>query len=265
MTQVYLDGVGVIGPGVPDWRTARAVLRGERAYETGPPPRPDAVMLPANERRRAAESVRWALAAAQEAVGAAGRQAGEVATVFASSGGDGETLHRICEALATPERVVSPTRFHNSVHNAAAGYWTIAVGSQTPSVSLCGYDATFAAGLVEAASQVQAEGVAVLLVAYDLPYPPPLLAVRPFARPFAAALLLAPEPRRETIARLRIEAAPEAAACTPFPAVLRGELAGNPAARALVLLETIARDERDPVRLGYLDGCQLVVEPGTWS
>src|SRR5688572_4797019 len=116
MTQFCIDGLGVIGPGMPDWRTAREVLRGEREHEPALLPRPDAGILPVNERRRAATSVRWALAAAQEAVSASGHQAGEVATVFATSGSDGETLHRICEALASPARDVSPTRFHNSVH-----------------------------------------------------------------------------------------------------------------------------------------------------
>ena len=41
--------------------------------------------------------------------------------------------------------------------------------------------------VVEAASQVQAEGAPVLLVVYDLPYPPPFYALRPFAQPFAVA------------------------------------------------------------------------------
>ena len=35
---------------------------------------------------------------------------------------DCDNVHAICESLATPERQVSPTRFHNSVHNAAAGW-----------------------------------------------------------------------------------------------------------------------------------------------
>jgi beta-ketoacyl synthase-like protein len=265
MTQAYLGSLGVIGPGIPDWCTARAILRGERAYEAGPLVQPNAVMLPANERRRAAASVRWALAAAQEAVSAGVCQAGEVATVFASSGSDGETLHRICEALASPAREVSPTRFHNSVHNAAAGYWTIAAGSRRPSVSVCGYDASFAAGLVEAASQVQAEGIPVLLVAYDVPYPAPLNAVRPFAQPLAVALLLAPEPGPGTLACLRIEVTPDLSACTPFPAALPAEFECNPAGRSLALLASVARDEHEPVRLEYLDGCQLVIDPVTWA
>jgi hypothetical protein len=265
MTQAYLGSLGVIGPGIPDWHTARAVLRGERAYQPGPPLQPNAVMLPANERRRAAASVRWALAAAQEAVSAGVCQAGEVATVFASSGSDGETLHCICEALASPTRDISPTRFHNSVHNAAAGYWTIAAGSRRPSVSLCAYDASFAAGLVEAASQVQAEGIPVLLVAYDLPYPPPLNAVRLVTQPLAVALLLAPEHGPGTIACLRIEVTPDLGACTPFPAVLPEEFASNPAGRSLALLARVARNEHEPVRLDYLEDCQLVIDPVTWA
>lgn len=265
MIRAYLGSLGVIGPGIPDWRTACAVLRGERAYEPGPAPQPDAAVLPANERRRAAASVRWALAAAQEATSAGGYQPGDVATVFATSGSDGETLHRICEALASAEREISPTRFHNSVHNAAAGYWTIAAGSRKPSVSVCGYDASFAVGLVEAVSQVHAEGVPVLLVAYDLPYPQPLYAVRPFAYPLAVALLLAPEPVPGTLARLDVGVAPEVSACTPFPAALPAGFADTPAGRSLALLATIARGEPEAVRLEYLDGCQLVVDSATWS
>jgi hypothetical protein len=261
MRPICLDAVGVFGAGLPGWHATRAILRGERAYEPGPPPQPDATLLPANERRRAAVSVRWALAAAQEAVSAGECEPGGVATVFATSGGDGETLHRICETLATPARDLSPTRFHNSVHNAAAGYWTIAARSQSPSVSLCGYDASFAVGLVEAASQVEAEGAAVLLVAYDVPYPPPLHAVRPMEQPFAVAMLLAPRPRSATLARLRIAASADEGACTPFPPALAREFESNPAGRSLVLLGAVARDNPEPVRLAYLDGCQLVVTP----
>jgi hypothetical protein len=265
MTQVYVGSLGLLGPGLPDWRTARSVLRGERAYEPGPAPQPDAAVLPANERRRAAASVRWALAAAGQAMSAGSGQVGDVATVFTTSGSDGETLHRICEALAGEEREISPTRFHNSVHNAAAGYWTIAAGSRKPSVSLCAYDASFAAGLIEAASQVEAERIPVLLVAYDLPYPPPLSAVRSFAFPFAVALLFAPEPGPGTLVRLRVEIARDGAACTPFPPVLPGELAHTPAGHSLPLLASIARGGDEAVRLGYLDGCHLVVQCAAWS
>ena len=265
MTQAHLSGLGVIGPGIPDWHAARVVLRGERPYEPGPAPQPDAAVLPANERRRASASVRWALAVAQQAMSVESCRPADVATVFATSGSDGETLHRICEALASAEREISPTRFHNSVHNAAAGYWTIAAGSRGPSVSLCGHDASFAVGLVEAVSQVRAERVPVLLVAYDLPYPQPLHAVRPFEHPLAVALLLTPEPTPGTLACLRVEIAAEVSGCTPFPATLPAAFGTNPAGRSFALLASVARERSEPVRLEYLDGCQVVVDSLTWS
>ena len=81
--------------------------------------------------------------------------------------------------LATDGREVSPTRFHNSVHNAPSGYWAVATGSREPSTSLCAYDASFAAGLLEAAAQATVDDRPVTLVAYDLPYPEPLQRARP--------------------------------------------------------------------------------------
>ena len=49
---------------------------------------------------------------------------------------------------------ISPTRFHNSVHNAAAGYWTIGAGCMQATTALSAYDATFAEGLLEALAQL---------------------------------------------------------------------------------------------------------------
>jgi beta-ketoacyl synthase-like protein len=257
---LYVQSVGLLGPGLPDWRTGRDILRGARPYEIGASPQPNPDMLSPNERRRGAKSVRWAVAVAQEAVAASGLKAADIATVFTSSGGDGETMHCICEALAAPGREVSPTRFHNSVHNAAAGYWSIAAGSRRPSVSLCGYNASFAIGLLEAAVQASVERTAVLLVAYDLPYPQPLHSVRAIDEPLAVAVLLAPEPGASELARWRIALAP-AAASTSLPASLVGICASNPVAQCLPLLVALARDAREQVRIDYLDDRQLVVEP----
>ena len=137
-------------------------------------------------------SVRWALAAGCEALTASGLAADDVSTVFASCGGDGPITHQICEALASATREISPTRFHNSVHNAPAGYWSIATRSHAPSTSLCGYHATFAVGLLEAVVQAAHDAAAVLLIAYDLPYPEPMHALWSVSHPFAAALVLRP-------------------------------------------------------------------------
>ena len=149
-------------------------------------------VLPAAERRRAAPLVAWTLAAAQEAAAHSGLDAGAFALVFVSSDGDGDIVHRLCSALAAPAAEVSPTDFHNSVHNAATGYWSIGAHSPAASTALCAYDASFATGLLEAACQIAIEKRPVLLMAVDLLYPPPLAPHRPVRHGFAAALVLEP-------------------------------------------------------------------------
>jgi hypothetical protein len=133
------------------------------------------------------------LQVAQQAITQSDRRPENLATVFASSCGDMEVNLKICHALAEEGSPVSPIQFHNSVHNAAAGYWSIALQSTAPSVSLGAYDGSFGAGFLEAYTQAVTEGRSVLLVAYDLPPPPPIDQARPLKGPFATAVLIGPE------------------------------------------------------------------------
>ncbi|MGZ5140112.1 MAG: beta-ketoacyl synthase chain length factor, partial [Burkholderiales bacterium] len=180
-----------MGPGLRDWRESRSVLAGTEPYVSSPTALTASPLLPAAERRRIGIPVKLALAVAQEACAHAGRDPASVATVFTSSSGDGETVHHIFESLALPGREVSPTRFHNSVHNAAAGYWSIATQSRQPSTSLCCYDTSFGAGLLDAATQASVDNTPVALIAYDHPYPEPWHSTRPVCGAFAVAFVLA--------------------------------------------------------------------------
>ena len=165
-----VEGIGLVGPGLAGWPHARDVLCGSARYERTRTciPLPDA--LPAVERRRAGKAVRISLAAGLEAATAAGRSARDMGSVFTSSTGDGENVHAICEMLASNDRMISPTRFHNSVHNAPSGYWSIATGSQKSADSLAAFDASFGAGMMEALSRLAADpDEPVLLIAYDAP------------------------------------------------------------------------------------------------
>jgi hypothetical protein len=130
--------------------------------------RPQPSILPANERRRAPDTVAVALEVAQAACVDAGRDPAQLATVFASTYGDLAITDYMCSTLAQAPTTLSPTRFHNSVHNAAAGYWTIATGCRQPYCALGAGDYTFAAGLFAAAVQVCADQTDVLYVAYDI-------------------------------------------------------------------------------------------------
>ena len=182
-----------------------------------------------------------------------------MASVFASSAADGDTCHAICEQLAGSDRLISPTRFHNSVHNAPAGYWSIATRSMAPSTSVCAYDASLGAGLLEAAALVLARGEAVLLIAYDAPYPEPLRAKRPVPDAFGVALVLAPasSARAQAQLRLRLGAGTPATLADPALEALRRSI---PTARALPLLGLLARGERGSVALAYQDGLVLEAE-----
>jgi hypothetical protein len=239
---VYVEGLGIAGPGLDGWTAARPVLAGLVPYEPAPfTPRPVALLPPA-ERRRAGAAVRLAIGVAGEALAHSGRDPATMAMVFASSGGDVDTVHEILCVLATDGREVSPTRFHNSVHNAPAGYWSVATGSCEPSTSLCAHDASFAAGLLEAAVQATVDDRPVTLAAYDLPYPDPLHVVRPIVGLAGLALVVTPWPTGRSFARLGITPGrPEVAPTAMADAGLERLRAGNPAARGLPLLAAIAR------------------------
>lgn len=256
--QVCLASQAVLAPGLANWEAARALLEDRAPYTPGPAPDPAPALLPATERRRASASVRWALAVAQQ--GLAGRDPEPLATVFASCAGDGATTHLICEALASPQGVVSPTRFHNSVHNAPAGYWSIATRSQAPSTSLTGYEGSFAIGLVEAAVQAAVERRSVLLVAYDLPFPAPMDALWPVAQPFAAALLI--DPPGSARASFRMSFAPGAAR-TEWPAAVPEALRSNPAALALPLLAACLGAGPAALQLPYGSASHVLIEACT--
>lgn len=239
MTRVVVAGIGLVGPGLADWATGAALLREPAGWATTPTVVPPPNRLPPTERRRAGTVVKASIVVADEALAMAGADPATLPTVFSSSTGDPLNCHLLCEALAQPERLVSPTRFTNSVHNAPAGYWHIATASRAPSTSLAAFDASFAAGLLEAAVQVHAGGAPVLLVAADVPYPEPLHAKRPVADSFALALLLAPGgDGRELTLTLTGDAEP-----TPCAhAGLEGLRRTIPAARALPLLAALAGD-----------------------
>ena len=237
----WVDGIGLRGPGLDGWDASLDVLAGRAAHVDAPTVVVAPQALPPAERRRVGRGVKIALDVGFEAVAASGRDAAMLPSVFASSSGDGDNCDAICRALAD-DRLISPTRFHNSVHNAPSGYWGIASGSMATSTSLCAYDDSFAAGLEDAMTQLAAGADAVLLVAYDAPYPEPLHAARPTPDSFAVALVLARERGERTVARIEIAGMTAATG----PATSMGDAAlercrtAIPAARALSLLAAIA-------------------------
>jgi hypothetical protein len=243
-----IRAVGLAAPGLAGWAAAAPVLAGRIPY-VGTAETPYApALLPPNERRRATASVKLAFRAAEDAVTAAGADARQLASVFSSSDADMAVLHRICDALAKTPRVISPTDFHNSVHNAASGYWSIGVGSMAPTTTVSAYDASFTAGLIEAVALARDRDADVLLVVYDATAPQPLAAKRPLAVTAGVALIIAPGADAATSGKLTLEL--DGTAETPCAsAELETLRAGNPALRALPLLELVAARRAGAVTL----------------
>lgn len=258
MTRVIVQRVGMIGPGLVGWLASQAVLRGERPFQKTPLPALTAGILPPNERRRTTPLIRLALTTALDAIGDELASIGGVATVFASSGGDAETVDKICRTLHVANHPVSPTLFHNSVHNAPAGYWAIATGSTAPSTSLSAYDGSFGAALLEGVAQASVEQCRVLIVAYDVPPPAPLHAKRPLTDAFGCALLIDSGVTAKGPA-LEVSLVPEESEDRVADSGLEQLRLGSPAARALPLLVALAQGVPGRVVVPYLPGRSMAV------
>lgn len=248
--RLYIEGIGLLGPGLESWSLSQAVLTGIAAYQTAPTLIRSSDMLPAAERRRAGVPIKLAMAVGQEALLQSGRAAQTVATVFTSSSGDNDNAHAINNILATAPLEMSPTRFHNSVHNAAAGYWCIATGSHAPSSSLSAFDTSFAAGLLESAAQVTMDDAVVALIAYDHPHPEPLNTVRTITASFGMALLLAPHQTERALAMIELELVSGTTdETTMHDSGLEALRRGIPAARGLPLLSALADGSDAHIRI----------------
>jgi hypothetical protein len=254
----YVSGLGLLGPGFSGWPQAAAVLSGEQVYRPAAAVLPTPTILAAAERRRSGRVVKLALGIALEATSQAGVDRAQLASVFSSSGGDGHNCHELCQALSLPGREISPTRFANSVHNAAAGYWSIATGAMAESNVLCAFDASFVAGLLEALTQVKVDRMPVLLVAYDSEYPQPLHAKRPIPDAFGVAMVLTPQQCASSVARMDTALTDLDFDRLADPA-MESLRSAFPAARSLPMLRLLAARHAGKAILEYLDVSRMEV------
>ncbi|HJW47700.1 MAG TPA: beta-ketoacyl synthase chain length factor [Lysobacter sp.] len=239
-----IEGIGFWAQGLPNWDAARAYAN-TGVLPAEPPARPSPQLLAPNERRRAPETVAVALDVALAACEAAGRDAAALPSVFASTHGDLAITDYMCTTLASDPRSMSPTRFHNSVHNAAAGYWTIGAGAMQPATAISAFDASFAQGLLEALVQLDSGSEAVLLVAYDSQTTGPLATVSPSTGLLGAALVLSRHGSDRKIGEgaitLQVEFA-DGEAVAP-PGALARHAHGNAMAPMLPLFDALARSD----------------------
>jgi hypothetical protein len=260
----WVEGIAFWTPRLADWPMARAVMRGDLAAPETTSARPAPLLLPANERRRAPDSVALALEVAGRACADAGADPKSLPCVFASTHGDLAVTDYMCETLAQSPTLLSPTKFHNSVHNAPAGYWTIGTGCLERYNALSAGPRTFAQALAEALVEAVAEEERVLFVAYDLEARGPLATMAISRGMVAMALVLAPADSGRTRARLdwrvRTTGSIMESAAVPANAAL---VAGNAMSGCMPLAEALARDGKSALTfaLGPRLALDIAVEP----
>lgn len=252
---VDLVGIGAWGPAFNNWAELQALFAnpaiGDDLQWAMQTPKPE--IIPANERRRAPLPVRAAVEVSWQALQHAGLASSEVACVFGSGLGDTEITDYMCRVLTTAEKQLSPTKFHNSVHNAAAGYWTISTGCMKSANSIAAYQNTAGLALLEAMIQCQQHSEPVLVTLFDTAAHDAYRQIFACEYSFAAALLIVPAGSATApLARLAISA--EATSAENSAAVASPQLSDtqlpcaelaalyrdNPSAKVLGLLQQLA-------------------------
>ena len=185
-------------------------------------------MLAPAERRRAPDTVALALEVAAAAVAASGRDAAELPCVFASAHGDLGINDYMCSTLASDPKLLSPIKFHNSVHNAAVGYWTIGTGCMAASNSLSRLRKQLRRRPARSRGAVRGRPAAVLLAGFDVPAVGALASVTTSRDLLAVALVIAPARSERTVAAFDWSLASGAQQPRAAPALRRRARAGRP-------------------------------------
>ena len=258
MLTVYIKAIGIVAPGMKNWHEAAAVLNNTRCYAAEPVAKKLDTLLPANETRRASRVTQLALSAAQQTGSA--DELSQCLQIFSCANGDLSTFHQISMALAMDGRPVSPTRFHNSVHNAASGYWSIAIGAQTPSTSITAYNDSCSAGLLEAAVQLNSSDNEqqrdCLLLCYDEVPPASFSSLVPITQEFSCALRLS-QSADNALYQMDISINEAAAnfqsAMKMSSQAMEALRQSNPQAMLLPLLDSMAKQRDESILLAYFE------------
>lgn len=232
-------GIGAWGRGFQDWPSLHALLSGRSQPENLEflPPKPAAI--PARERRRAPLSVKLAVEVAGQACEMADVAPSETACVFASAMGDMDITEYMCRTVVSNQPAVSPTKFHNSVHNAPVAYWSISSGITLSSNAVAAGHYSASASLMEAINQCSVEGRPVLWVAQDIATPACFRFMFDSDQPCAFALLLLPSEGKEEGSLSASLVAGDGNWPGLSGSLLRPLYEGNPSSRILSCLEKL--------------------------
>jgi len=244
MTELDIAGIGIWSPFFSDWHAfCDGMNNGNWQADTQLRPS----LIPARELRRSPQSVKMAVEVLSQACAMVELDPADMAVVFSSSMGDIQITDYLCRILADTPGLVSPTRFHNSVHNATTGYWSIASQAHAPTNAVSAYAYTAPMALFEAAVQAAEEAAPVLVVCQEMAAPEALRFACPSDHPFSMALLLtSPGFCAIPMASIQIGVRPGKADWPELPGTLKNWFDGNFGARLLPLATAMSAGGRGP-------------------
>jgi hypothetical protein len=238
MTKLDIVGLGTWSPYFGNWNEFRTgVKTGE--WQSEVKLQPD--LIPLKSRRRAPQMVKMAVEVMSQACEMAAADPHDVATVFSSVMGDMQITDYLCRALSQTPKLVSPTKFHNSVHNAAPGFWSITTGSFSAGSAVSAFEYTPSMALLEACIFAAEEDQPVLLVTQEVAATQPLMTVCPAEQPCSAGVLLAPPGFSNTpLFSLQFSVENQACQWPPLSGDLHSLLGSNMSANLLPMLASLA-------------------------
>jgi hypothetical protein len=260
LPRVYIEGLAFWSPTLPSWSIARAAFRGEATELIQPLKRPAPELLQAAEARRAPDTVVLALEVAAQAVAQSAQCVDELLSVFTSAHGDLAITDHLCSVLAATPTLLSPTKFHHSVHNAPSGYWTMSTHCMQATTAVSAFDRSFAAGLLEALVHCVADYRPVLLVGYDIAARGTLATINESRGLLGLALVLAPEPSVKTCMAVDATLIDGAAQRSPLRSAAAQSLTANAMADGLPLFETLANDNPALLLMPVSTGLTLALQ-----
>lgn len=257
---MYLQSIGIASRFINGWIQAQAILTGTEKVDLESNVKFKTTILKPNEARRTSETIKMVLQTCEESMTQSSFDAQQLYSVFVSSDGDPNILQSICSELASEDKFVSPTQFHNSVHNAPAGYWTIGQQSMKGANSLACGESSISGGLLEVQSLLETSEEQVLLTCFDLQSPQPLSSARKIAYSMANSFILTKNKTEHSLFSLEINRlnASENEAMVMEDGFLDKLRTDSAAGKSLAFLQAVAQ-AKDQVLLPYYSDSLLEV------
>jgi len=248
MRPAYLTGVSLWSPGYRDLAAFVAGVEDPTVIDCAAP------WVPARLGRGSSRLTRMLGEVAARACEGAAVDPKTVATLYASSYGEIETMVVLLQAIFEGDGQLSPMRFKNSVHNAAGGLGSIGTGNQAFSTALAAAERSLEAGLLEAMALLSERGGEAVVAVADDRLPAPLSAQ--CAREGLAVGLCLQAARPEGGALAVLDGLRMDRDAVPFTPTFAGRVldpgrAANPAAAALALIDAVRAGQEAWVPLAF--------------